>query len=84
MKFSIYLNRHVFIMLFSPENRIRHFMQTVSNGDSLHEMLNPVSGKNGDSLHEMSNPVSGKNGDNSHEIYFSRLSAENFNHSAEC
>ena len=29
------------IFLFSPENRICHFMKTVSYGDSLHEMSNP-------------------------------------------
>ena len=29
--------------LFFPENRIWHFPQTVSTGDNLHEMSNPVS-----------------------------------------
>ena len=28
--------------LFFPENRIRHFMQTVFIGDNLHEMSKPV------------------------------------------
>ena len=33
----------IFFFFFSPENRVCHdFMQIVSLGDSLHEMLNPV------------------------------------------
>ena len=32
----------MFFFLFSLENGIWHFMQTVSQGDSLHEMSNPV------------------------------------------
>ena len=32
----------VVFFLFFQENKIWHFMQTVSNGDSLHEMSNPV------------------------------------------
>ena len=32
----------VTFFLFFPENRIWHFMQIVSIGDNLHEMLNPV------------------------------------------
>ena len=35
-------NKLEFVFLFSPENRIWHFMQIVSNGDNLHEMSNPV------------------------------------------
>ena len=31
----------IFFLIF-PENRFRHFMQIVSNGDNLHEMSNPV------------------------------------------
>ena len=31
------------IFLFFPENRIWYFMQIVSFGDDLHEMLYPVS-----------------------------------------
>ena len=31
--------------IFFPKHRIWHYMQIVSNGDNLHEMLNPVSGK---------------------------------------
>ena len=33
----------VIFFLFSLENRIWHFMQIVSNWDSLHEISNPVS-----------------------------------------
>ena len=32
----------IFFSFFFPENKIWHFMQTVSIGDSLHEMSNPV------------------------------------------
>ena len=32
----------VIFFLFSPENRIWHFMQIVSIGDNLHELSNPV------------------------------------------
>ena len=28
--------------LFSPENKIWHFMQTVSLGENLHDVSNPV------------------------------------------
>ena len=34
------------IFLFFPENRLWHFLQIVSLGDSLHEMSNLFSGKN--------------------------------------
>ena len=30
------------LVIFFPDNRIWHFMQTVSNGDNLHEMSNPI------------------------------------------
>ena len=30
------------IVIFYPENRIRHFTHFVSNGDNLHEKSNPV------------------------------------------
>ena len=30
------------LFLFFPVNRIRHFMQIVSNGENVHEMSNPV------------------------------------------
>ena len=40
--------------LFFLGNRIWHFMQIVSLGDSLHEMSNPILG---DNLHKMSNPI---------------------------
>ena len=36
----------VIFFLFFLENRFCHFMQVVSNGDNLHEMLNSFSGKN--------------------------------------
>ena len=44
--FNIYQNSAddklmIFFFLFFPEN-IWHFMQIVSNGDNLYEMLNPV------------------------------------------
>ena len=35
-------NNLVILFLFFPENRIWHFMQTVSIGDNLHEISNPV------------------------------------------
>ena len=37
-------SRHHFeiFFTFSPENRIRHFMQIVSIGDNLHAMSNPI------------------------------------------
>ena len=42
---KIFSRRHFeMFFLFFPENRIRHFMQTVSNGDNLHEMSNPIFG----------------------------------------
>ena len=31
-----------YFFLFFPENRIWHFMQIVSNGENLHELLNAV------------------------------------------
>ena len=40
---KIFSRRHFEIFfLFLPENRFSHFMQTVSNGDSLHELSKPV------------------------------------------
>ena len=33
---------NVFIIIFFQENRFGYFMQIVSDGDSLHEMSNPV------------------------------------------
>ena len=35
----------IFFLFFFPENRICHFMQIVSTGDNLHEMLNLFSEK---------------------------------------
>ena len=32
---------NIFFFLFFPENKIWHFVQIVSNGDNLHEMLDP-------------------------------------------
>ena len=41
--FEIFFNYFsYFFFFFSPGNRIRHFMQTVSNEDNMHEMSNPV------------------------------------------
>ena len=31
-----------YFFLFFPENRILHFMQIVSSGDTMHEVSNPV------------------------------------------
>ena len=44
------------VLFFSyfTENRIWHFMQIVSNGDNLHEMLNPVFWKNKKKYFKMS------------------------------
>ena len=40
---KIFSSWHIEIFfLFSPENRIWHFMQIVSTGDNLHEMSYPV------------------------------------------
>ena len=40
---KIFSRLHIEIFFFFfPENRIRHFMQIVSNGDNLHEKSNPV------------------------------------------
>ena len=40
---KIFSRRHIEILfLFFPENGIWHFMQAVSIGDNLHEILNPV------------------------------------------
>ena len=40
---KIFSRQHIEIFfLFSPENRIGHFMQIVSSGDNLHERSNPV------------------------------------------
>ena len=44
---KIFSRQHIEIFfLFFPGNIIEHFMQTVSNGDNLHEMSNPVFWKN--------------------------------------
>ena len=41
---KIFSRQHteIFVFVFCPENRFRHFMQIVSNGDNLNEMSNPV------------------------------------------
>ena len=43
---NIFSRRYIGIFsdFFFPENRLRHFVQIVSNGDKLHEISNPVFG----------------------------------------
>ena len=50
--------RHFEIFFLSfPENKIWHFMQTVSNGDNLHEISNPVFWENKKYITNLSSAV---------------------------
>ena len=45
-------NKLVIFFLVFPENRIWHFMQIISIGDNLHEMLNPVFMEKYEKIHQ--------------------------------
>ena len=56
---KIFSRRHFEIFFFVfPRKKIWHFMQTVSNGDSLHEMSKPVYGKNKENIVRLSSAES--------------------------